>query len=193
MQWSLGQEYWQLWGCSCIAAQKTHLQRSTCLEHSADLHGHCWHFFPSLPLMEPTQEQTWPKPRTAWGWLQAGWFRDTQPCLSYHPAKEEGHSCLCYRAGTAFRGCLTGCTFHSPVRQNCQTWGASCAAPPVSSYSTPVVGTLTWYKVIFSSSCCYKLGRCDLDHDLPHPQVRCSGKEKNLLVTKPTLLSDVYP
>ncbi|KAI1238248.1 hypothetical protein IHE44_0012966 [Lamprotornis superbus] len=35
----------------------------------------------------------------------------------------------------------------SPVRENCQTWSASCAAPQVSSYCTAVTGTLTWYKV----------------------------------------------
>ena len=73
---SLGQKYWQLWVCSLAAAQKAHAQRSTALEHGADIHGHCWHFFPALPLTEPTQGQTRPQARTAWGWLRAGWLRE---------------------------------------------------------------------------------------------------------------------
>lgn len=90
-------------------------------------------------------------------------FRHSPPCLSFILQRRRDTQLPCNRAGTAFRGCLAACTLPSPVRQNCSTWSALCAAPQVSSYCTAVAGTLTCYKVSLS-----KLGRCDLNHDLPH-------------------------
>lgn len=43
--------------CCLITAQKAHAQRSTCLEHSADLRGHCWHSQPCCSWSQHGQKQ----------------------------------------------------------------------------------------------------------------------------------------